>query len=220
MSNVLDTDVFWFENLYVLIDPDKMIDFYPSPSDSEAKKLNSVVRLSFYVSIALSVYHKNYNFFYILLAAMLVTYVVYKQKEHLENASDKRTVPTYENPFMNFTMADYLNLNEDGSIKAKPKIQDPLDPKVSQDIQNKLNQGTFRDVSDLFNKNGSQRQFFTMPWTDPVNNREEFQNWLYKTGETCKENSKCLRYEDVRANKFVFGNTDKNPSKITKTPSL
>lgn len=216
MSNKLDPDVFWFENFYVLIDPNKVIDFYPSFYDSEVKRLNSIVRLSFYVSIVLSVYHKNYNFFYILLAALLVTYAVYKQKEHLENTVDVRTVPTYENPFMNFTMSDYLNLDKDGNIKAKPKIQDPLDPKVAQDIESKLNQGTFRDVSDIFNKNGSQRQFFTMPWTDPVNDREEFQNWLYKTGETCKENSKCLRYEDVRAKKFVFGNPDENPSKIMK----
>lgn len=216
MSTIKTDDEFWLENLYVLVDPNKLIDFYPSSTDTESKKLNSMVRLSLYISIALSVYHKNYNFFYILLATMLITYIIYKQKEHLENVSEKQTVPTYENPFMNFTMADYLNLDKDGNIKPKPKIQNPLDPKVAQDIDTKLSQGTFKDVSDLFNKNGSQRQFFTMPWTDPVNDREEFQNWLYKTGETCKENSQCLRYEDVRAKEFVFGNPDLNPSRIRK----
>ena len=50
-------------------------------------------------------------------------------------------------------------------------------------------------MSDIFGKNNSQRQFYTMPVTTIPNNQTQFANWLYKTEPTCKENNgeSCLR---------------------------
>jgi hypothetical protein len=58
-------------------------------------------------------------------------------------------------------------------------------------------------VDDLFNRNTSQRQFYTTPVTTIPNDQTGFARWLYKLPETCKENqSNCLKYEDIRFNRF------------------
>jgi hypothetical protein len=45
----------------------------------------------------------------------------------------------------------------------------------------------FNDPTDVFGKNQSQRQFITMPSTTIPNDRESYQNWLYKMyPEPCK----------------------------------
>jgi hypothetical protein len=205
---------FWLDKPSILVDPDKLFDFFPSKNDSIALQMNSIVRFSFYLSVVLSSYNKNYNYFYIMVIVMAITVLVYK-KEGLENTLVEETVPTMENPVMNFTMADILNVDEEENIKERPPIQDPLDPKVAKEIDRNLSLGSYRDVSDIFNKNSSQRQFFTMPWTDVVNDRHTFQNWLYKTGDTCKETS-CLRYEDIRQKSPIFPNEYDNPTRSTR----
>ena len=73
-----------------------------------------------------------------------------------------------------------------------------LKKKNSEEIEQHFNKGLFKDVSDLYGKNNSQRQFFTMPNTNEygVKNGDtvKFANWLYNNGEsTCKEDtSKCI----------------------------
>ena len=44
-----------------------------------------------------------------------------------------------------------------------------------------------RDVNDLFGKNNSQRQFYTVPGNSIPNDQDTFAKWLYATPKTCKE---------------------------------
>jgi hypothetical protein len=44
------------------------------------------------------------------------------------------------------------------------------------------------DPGDTFNRTQSQRQWVTMPSTTIPNDKESYQNWLYRVeGRTCKE---------------------------------
>ena len=49
------------------------------------------------------------------------------------------------------------------------------------------NDSLFRDVNDLFGKNNSQRQFYTVPGNSIPNDQDTFAKWLYATPKTCKE---------------------------------
>ena len=66
------------------------------------------------------------------------------------------------------------------------------------------------------NKGGGRREFLSVPSTSIPDDREEFQNWVYKMPARCKEDSNCLVYEDLRANKPIFTNTFENSNKISK----
>ena len=63
----------------------------------------------------------------------------------------------------------------------------------------------FKNINDVLSNKISERQFYTIPNTFIPNNQIEFAKWLYKAPKTCKEDqSKCLRYEDLRHKRSLF----------------
>lgn len=207
---------FWLNDPEILIRDNNYMDFFPSNMSTVSENLNSLFRLSVYISIGLIAYTKKFS--YILIAAIgaLITFLLYKfnniddSDEFTLEMNKKKdcTKPTLGNPFMNVTFIDNLENPQ------REEACDINDPEIKEDVDNKFYNNLFRDTSDLFGKLNSQRQFYTMPSTTIPNDRESFQNWLYKTGPTCKESSdNCLRYEDVRYKRPVFPNPLQNPEK-------
>lgn len=146
-------------------------------------------------------------------------------KEHLENEvrPDNTkdgicTKPTIDNPFMNVTMKDYMNFDSQGSIVNRPPACDPNDPEIKKTMDETFSNNLYRDVSDVFGKQSSQRNYFTMPWTTIPNKQDEFARWLYLSPKTCKEDQDyCLRYEDIRYKSFIMPNPDRNPISTKKS---
>ena len=54
-------------------------------------------------------------------------------------------------------------------------------------IEKGFNNELYKDPNDIFDKNNSQRQFFTIPGREFMNDRDSYQKWLYQTPPTCKE---------------------------------
>lgn len=99
--------------------------------------------------------------------------------------------PTIQNPFANIAFSDYL----DAGKLAEPCNAD--DPEVSNQMQNLYNSSIFRNLSDVWERENSQRMFYTTPIQTIPNNQTDFANWLYKTGPSCKENTEyCTYYQD------------------------
>ena len=99
--------------------------------------------------------------------------------------------PTVENPFANIVFSDYI----DASKLAEPCNVD--DPEISNQMQNLYNSSIYRNLSDVWERENSQRMFYTTPIQTIPNNQTDFANWLYKTGPSCKENTEyCTYYQD------------------------
>ncbi|AYV80227.1 MAG: hypothetical protein Gaeavirus18_4 [Gaeavirus sp.] len=99
--------------------------------------------------------------------------------------------PTADNPFANIVFTDYL----DAGNLAEPCNVDARDTQIN--MQNLYNSTIYRNIEDVFERENSQRTFYTVPITTVPNRQTEFANWLYKTGPTCKEDSaNCTYYED------------------------
>ena len=94
----------------------------------------------------------------------------------------KMTIPSPRNPFMNI-LVDEIKSNPNRGQAA------PVDtPVVKETLDDYFRVNWFSDPTDVFGRNQSQREFITMPSTTIPNDRESFQNWLYKIpGKTCKE---------------------------------
>lgn len=209
------SDPFWANDLSILFSPERLHEFFPHEKMSREEKLNSIVRLCLYLSIILSVYHSEQRYFIILFSAVAITYFLFRfsivRKKEKSNAKQKKdekmleeitntcSRPTEDNPFMNFTMYDRITENTD-----KLPACNIEDIEVKKEMEDYFENNLYKDVSDVFNKRNSQRQFYTMPSTTIVNDQEGFAKWLYNSPQTCKENSEyCLRYEDVRAKRPV-----------------
>jgi hypothetical protein len=93
-----------------------------------------------------------------------------------------RTMPTGPNPFMNLLM---------GEIKTnpnKPPAANVDTPEMARKMSDEFQTRVYGDSGDVFQHNQNQRTWVTMPSTSIPNDRESFQNWLYRVpGRTCKE---------------------------------
>ena len=112
------------------------------------------------------------------------------EKEQLYNKSNCRK-PTVENPFGNIVFSDYI----DSQNLAEPCNVDNED--IQNNMQNLYNSSIYRNLSDVWERENSQRMFYTLPIQTVPNDQTDFANWLYKTGPTCRENTQyCSYYEN------------------------
>lgn len=197
-------DEFWTENYNVLFEKDKIFLFIPTDNMTLIEKLNAIFRLSIILSIALYLFTSNYNYLYILILVGLFTYFIYYyQKENVEiymnsMVDDKynemqedlikqedtksNVKPTINNPFMNINL-----ITSDKTKEKAPSSWNSDD--LKDKIEEKFGYNLYRDVSDLYGKSNSQRQYYTAPSTTIPNNQTGFAKWLYGQGPTCKEKS-------------------------------
>ena len=184
------SQTFWYDDYKVLFEnPDE---FYPSHDMSLVEKLNAITRLALYIGVILVLITMNYVYLYIPIGIGLFTIFVYRmQKDNVEKffadydrlacTEQKPCVkPTADNPFMNFN-----NITDDRDRPPACKSYD--NQEIKEDIEEKFNENLYRDVGDLYGKNNSQREFYTMPNTKSVNDQTSFAKWCYYQGPTCKE---------------------------------
>lgn len=216
-------DEFWGNDPKILVSSQRMTEFIPVAKMSYAEKLNSIVRFSIYLAILLYVYYQNYLVLYIPLLTMTITYLLYRfliidhdtvvgvpgevSEEVLKSShgqeiketfdqtysTDKEgnlcQLPTKNNPFMNVLLTDYVdNPNRPPACK----IND-VEEKVKSDFEHNL----YKDVNDVWDKNNSQRQYYTNPGTTIPNDRDSFMNWCWNVPYVCKDGDQdaCLKFE-------------------------
>lgn len=221
---------FWGDDVSVLFDTDYMFEFFPTKSQNMVQKLNSITRLSIYVVTLLSIQSQSLEYIKYLIYILIAMYAIYYYKsqnqteqneknliaqpqnvekviETIANTNENCVRPTLDNPFMNINYVDELD-NPD-----KNEACDITDPEIKKEVESNFMNNLFRDVNDLFGKNNSQRQFYTMPSTTIPNKQDDFARWLYSSPKTCKEDQDyCLRYEDLRQNRPVMVNPYENPT--------
>jgi len=221
MSNK-NTDSFWFNDYSIIFNKDRLTEFFPVSDMEYIEKLNAILRFSLYIAIILFAYNKNINVIFIPIITALITlylFKFYKDKdsgnsldeslEKLENITETCIEPTKNNPFMNVLMSDY---SEQPDREEACNIQEK---NIEESVENNFNQNLYRDVSDVWNKTHSQRQFYTMPNTQIPNKQKEFAEWCYKIDKTCKEDPRqCLQYEDIRSNRPITIEEAKKEYKI------
>jgi hypothetical protein len=91
-----------------------------------------------------------------------------------------RTEPTAANPFMNVLVHE---IGEDPT-KSPAANGESLKRQFSDEFQQRL----YGDPTDVFQHSQNQRVWTVQPSTSIPNDRESYQNWLYRVpGRTCKE---------------------------------
>lgn len=113
------------------------------------------------------------------------------KKLALEESSNQCRMPTKQNPFGNPLTIEMNTPHLDGCNLSNPAVKEKA-KKYYYD-------GLYQDVDDVFQRRNSERQFYTIPSTFDYQDQAMFANWLFNTGNTCKQESgQCFRYEDIR----------------------
>jgi len=69
-------DKFWYNDISILYNNARLDEFFPSKNMTTEEKLNSLVRLSIYISIILFLLNNNSNYFYICLSTLFITFII------------------------------------------------------------------------------------------------------------------------------------------------
>ena len=209
------SDPFWFSDYSILYERPRLLEFFPTTGMSSDEKLNAIVRFGVYAGFLMYVYGGNINTLYLPVALAIVTKLMHDNMpaEGLTGApwgglSEKApdmatascTMPTVDNPFMNPSITD---------IRDDPKKAPacPIDsPATAKQVEDSFYNDLFRDVDDVWGRQTSSRNFYTVPNTKLPNDQTEFAEWLYgsKQQAGCREDpSRCIDDDLRRSRKPV-----------------
>ncbi len=107
-----------------------------------------------------------------------------KKNINCKDVPKQYTKSTKNNPFMNVLISDYVT---DPQKDPAPIYYNNKNEKKI--VNENFNSNLYRDISDIFHNQSSQREFYTMPNTTIPNDQKGFAEWCYKTGPSCKEGS-------------------------------
>ena len=199
---------FWYNQPSILYDRTYLFEFFPIKEYDTVRKLNAILRLSIYYSVIMFCYNRNANIFAVPVITALVTYFIWTksnkvQVDHIDtqlrndipklvSLQDHNigcSLPDKNNPFMNTPFYDVA------ADKELPSSCTSYDNKgIQRKIEKEFDKGLYKNYTDIFGKENSQRQFFSVPGKQGVPDQSAFANWLYRTPDTCKEGNSlaCL----------------------------
>ena len=198
------TELIWFKDPRGFVSGPSLVKFFPATDMTLVEKLNALLRLSLYFSIALLILGRGPNALIAPLLVAVVTFIVYtgtctnltklSSKSAIEPANEpfakdahpmskttsrkKCTQPTRDNPFMNVLPLDPPTRGPACDIQA---------PGVANKVERLFDQGLLaRDSDDIFNRNSNSRQFVANPVTTITNDQTGFARWLFKVDTAVK----------------------------------
>ena len=126
---------------------------------------------------------------------------------NINSLSSECRIPTKDNPFMNPLLSDF------GSNKSKPACPSYNNKGVQRVTEDLFEEDLYKDINDIFGKENSQRQFFSVPGNSVPNDRDTFMKWCYKTPPTCKEGNglQCMANQ-LGEHRGMGNNPPSNPN--------
>jgi hypothetical protein len=204
---------FWYKDPSVLYDRDYIFEIFPSKRFDITRKLNSLLRLSILYSLIVYLINKDNRYIVLPFVVAAVTWVIWSRQtdtrvddvleESMSNRLDDLVmindlatecrVPTKDNPFMNPGLNEFSNDN----VRMPKSCPSYNNVGVQNRMEQLFNDDLYRDVKDIFGKNNSQRQFYTVPGNQVPNDQGSFAQWCYGQPKTCKEGNKLACLSDL-----------------------
>lgn len=188
----------WFQDpIGFLFEESNWFRILPNASSTIEEQLNSIVMFAIYFMIGILVIKGDIRVVYVFLFICFLTYVFHRHtqtenfkakmledKINITKEPFKKTYcvrPTKENPFMNVTMKDIREFPN------RPKACNLSNTVIKEQVDTYFDEDLPRELGDVYHKNASDRQFFTMPNTTIPNNIDTFTDFLYKMPPTQKQ---------------------------------
>jgi hypothetical protein len=191
---------FWLNDpLWFLMDYNNAAKIIPEKHMTFDEQLNAALRFSIYFSLITYVIKRDSKVFFFVIFVAVFTVLMNKHNQNtrstkkmlLEKLEINQNVthqgyctrPTPNNPFMNVSINDYKKFPN------RPPACNLQKRSVRKAVNQYFDGELYRNVDDIFHRNASDRQFYTMPSTTIPNGQTDFAEWLYKPEKTCKESS-------------------------------
>ena len=182
-KQVVEDDSLWVHDVNILLQ--KSSDILPYNGMTFNRKLNATTRFLIIASLILYLMYGEAKVFFAPGVFMIFTFIIFASDDETTDtfvsAGEKVECkkPTINNPFMNLLVSDINSPNG--------RKQSCDGESVKNEISDNFNSNLYFEAKDIWNKNNSQRQFYSMPNTEAANRQGEFGRWLYGSKPTKKE---------------------------------
>ena len=199
---------YWYNNIDTLFNSKCLLEFWPMKHHTKKEKFNAITRFILYAGAIMSL-TKDTTYYFVLSVVLVLMMALFTKKSEISDRKEKEVKknvprhtnpkhtkiveeecqqPTDENPFSNVLMNEYTD-----NVDRPPAC--PIE-EVSEDVNDKFMKGLYSDINDIYEKENSQRQFYSTPNTQIPNDQINFAKWCYMRDSTCKETpSKCTGFE-------------------------
>lgn len=193
----MPSEKFWLDDIIQFFsNTSTIMKIIPQKNMNLIEQMNSVFRFSIYFSLIVFIIHQDIRtFFFAVFVGFFTIFIkTYAEKENSDKkqilekmhiGEDKQgrcVLPTYNNPFMNVTLKDRREFPN------RPPACNVTKNSVKNKMEEEFNKHGYRDIGDIYGKNNSYRQFYTMPVTTIPNNQKEFAEALYMKNPTVVSN--------------------------------
>ena len=175
----------WYKNPQVLL---KDLDqFLPNNEYTQIQKINSLARLAIYYGLLIIITNNDTKWLSVSVVILLISLFLGTTENFIINNSCQK--PTKNNPFMNFTHGDHIS----NPNRLKACSYDNSKNDINKEFRSKI----YVDINDLWGKLISDRNYYTTPNTELVNDQTGFAKWCYGNGGNCKTYGiDCLKQRD------------------------
>jgi len=192
-------DALWFDDVQVLWR--RPLEFFPAADQTPAERVNALVRLVVYASLAAFAYNRQPRTLVLGGAAIAVVSLAFRGSDKdsypvsardsaqpvttAQASTAQCTKPTKDNPFANVLLTDLAqNVNRPPACAYDD---------VKDEIRDHFNTGLIRDVGDVYQVQNSQRQYHTMPCSTGIPDTQAFANFLYGGMTSCHDDQSACR---------------------------
>ena len=181
----MSAEEIWYEDPHALFTKSNWTRFVPLPTMTTTEALNAVVRFTTYFTLLLFVATQSTTYIMLIPAVLFLTYVLHvlfpngKKLESYMN-SEKYTMPTPNNPFMNVLLTEIGD--DPDRADAAPISSKDVRAKVQKAFQH--TNDIYMDTSDMFDQSQAMRTFHTLQSAKVPNDQDGFLAWLSKGYDT------------------------------------
>lgn len=191
----------WFANPKEIVNNKKILQFWPTQTQSTAERINSTSRFIIYSTCILYILRRDVKIFMLGILGLVVLYILSSRVSassgsarpvQVQTSSTSCQLPTPDNPMANVLMTDDPNRPP---ACFYPTVKGQVDALVrdTMPITNFRSRAAMPDVQQTF----ASRQFMTNPVTTNPGDQTEFAEFCYgkKGAPTCREDSSlCSPY--------------------------
>ncbi len=185
----MPSDKVWYQDVSVL--PRRWREFFPTADQSPEERVNALVRLVLYATVAIFAYNRQPRTLVMGACAIAVVSFAFGQRRDegypappgqplVASGSAQCSPSTRDNPFSNALLTDL----------SKDRVPACAYDTAKDTIKSNFNAGLFRNSTDVYERENSQRQFYTMPVTTSIPDTAAFSQFLYGGMKSCKEDMK------------------------------
>jgi len=207
-------DPFWTKDPSILYKDGRYLSFFPTSNMTKNETFNSLTRFFIYLILLCLLFSLSYTLIYLSLI-IIVMLVLFSGSETPPSTMNEKilnepfcengicekkvkcTTPTFDNPFMNVGLIDYVD------DPNRPEACLLTDKNIGHEADQYMKYNLFFNAGDPFERKFAERSFYTMPVTTIPNDTIAFAQSLFRQPESCKINpANCYRYEDIRFNRI------------------